>query len=364
VTFGVVREATASARSQPVASLLTILILAAMVVTVMMTTGRTVAAEQQVLGVIDDAGTRTIQIRAEESAGVTTDVLARLKHIEGIEWAAALSAATDATNTLITDGARVPLRYVFSDHLARIGVPEHADTRDAHAFASPTALTSLGMPDGTGAITTTSGDTLIVAGSVQTPDFLNDFEPLVLAPAPVPEEPTTLAVLLVIADSPELVSPLTEATLSVLAADDSSKITVQTSEALAQLRSLVQSQLSTASRVLVLALLAITTLLVAIVLYGLVMMRRRDFGRRRALGASRSYIIRLVLTQTALLSAAGVGTGISISGLIAMCLDDPMPDAAFVLSLSILAVTSAVLAAVVPAVVASRREPLRELRVP
>src|SRR5690606_12673239 len=50
------REAIASARGQPVASLLTVAMVAGMCTAVLLTTGRTVAAEQAVLAELDAAG--------------------------------------------------------------------------------------------------------------------------------------------------------------------------------------------------------------------------------------------------------------------------------------------------------------------
>jgi hypothetical protein len=69
------REAGAAARSQPVASVLTLLLVAGMIVAVIRTTGRTVGAEQDVLHSIDSVGTRTVTIRADQDAGVTNSAL-------------------------------------------------------------------------------------------------------------------------------------------------------------------------------------------------------------------------------------------------------------------------------------------------
>ncbi|MFT4051927.1 MAG: lipoprotein ABC transporter permease [Microbacterium sp.] len=357
------REAAASARSQPVASILTILMIAGMVLTVMMTTGRTVAAEQQVLASIDDAGTRTIQIRAEDAAGVTSDVLDRLRNIDGIEWAAAFTSAIDATNALVPDGTRVPVRYVYSDSLDRLGIGA-VPLRGSTAYASQSALDQFGLPDVAGAVTLTSGVTVAIGGKIAVPDELAGFEPVVLIPAADADASATVNVVLVIAETPDLVAPLADAVLSVLAADDPSKVTVQTSETLAQLRALIQSQLGATSRTLVLGLLAVTAVLVAVILYGLVMMRRKDFGRRRALGAPRGHIIGLLVTQTALLALIGIAVGLAIATVVSLALGDPLPGAEFAAALGILALTAALIAAVAPAIAASRREPIRELRVP
>lgn len=355
-------EAAASARSQPVASVLTTLVITGMVLTVMMTTGRTVAAEQNVLSSIDAAGTRTIQIRAEDTAGVTSAVLDRIGNIDGIEWAAAFSSAIDATNTLIPDGTRVPVRYVYSNHLDQLGITD-IPTLGATVYASQTALNQFGLADIGGAITLTTGDTASIGGRIVVSDYLAGFEPVAVIPV-ASDAPAKVNIVLVIARSPELVAPVADAVLSVVAADDPTKITVQTSETLAQLRALVQSQLGSSSRTLVLALLAVMTVLVSVILYGLVMMRRKDFGRRRALGATRGQIIVLLIAQTALLAAGGITLGLLIATGISLALRDPLPGVEFTLALSTLAFGAAVAAAIIPAIIASLREPIRELRVP
>ncbi|WP_460800162.1 ABC transporter permease [Microbacterium sp. GXF0217] len=360
----VFREAAASARSQPVASVITVLMIVGMILAVMLTTGRTVGAEQQVLGAIDSAGTRSITVRAEPSAGISSDVLQRIAGIEGIEWAAGFSSAVDATNSTVPDGTRVPVRLAYGDQFTRLGIPSNPAVPGQLAWASAEALEQLGMPDETGGVELTSGASYGVAGRIETPDFLSGFEPVVLVPQPNATGDEPVSILIVIAEEPELVAPVSEAVLSVLAPDDPTKVTMQTSEALAQLRGLIEGQLGSFSRGLVVALLALTGTLVAVLLYGLVMMRRKDFGRRRALGASRGLIIGLLLVQTSFLALVGILTGTLLSAIILGVSGDPWPGTAFTGALGVLTLVTAAIAALLPATLASRREPIRELRVP
>ncbi|WP_235038063.1 ABC transporter permease [Microbacterium sp. 18062] len=359
-----IREAAASARSQPVASTLTLLMVTGMVLAVLLTTGRTVGAEQQVLGSIDSVGTRAITIRAEDGAGITSDVLNRMAAIEGIEWAGAFSTATDATNTLVADGTRVPVRYAYGTHLERLGIPQSLPVPGQLAYASPGALEQFGMADDAGSITLTTGETFGIGGRLDVPDFLSASEPLTLIPVPDAAGTETVNVIVIISAAPELITPVSNAALSVLAAEDPTKVTVQTSETLAQLRGLVQGQLVSFSRGLVLALLAVTGILLAVLLYGLVMMRRKDFGRRRALGATRSSIISLLIAQTLILTTAGITLGTLTGAAILLATGDPWPGISFTAALAILTLLTATLAAIAPAIVASRRDPIRELRVP
>lgn len=358
-----IREAILSARSQPVASIVTVLTIAGMILAVTLTTGRTVGAEQQVLGSIDSAGTRSIIVRAEPTAGITTGVLDRLAEIEGIEWSAAFTTAIDATNSTVHDGTRVPTRTAYGHNLDLLGIPAKVPDTGQLGYASPTALEQLGLIDSIGAVTLTTGASYGIAGKIDTPDFLAPFEPLVLMPVTDWDSTEPVGLIVVIAKTPELVAPISDILSSVLAAEDTAQVKIHTSEALAQLRGLIQNQLGSFSRGLVLALMGLTGTLVAVLLYGLVMMRRKDFGRRRALGATRSHIVALLLIQTAFLSILGIITGTVIATLILLAAADPLPGLAFSGALAILALITTLVAALVPALIASRREPIRELRI-
>ncbi len=359
--IALIREAGASARSQPVASTVTVLVVIGMILTIMLTTGRTVGSEQQILGSIDSAGTRSIVIRAEQDAGLKANALERIARIQGIEWAGAFSPAMDATNSAVPDGTRVPVRFVYGGDLARLGLPERTAIQDL-AWASPLALQQFGLPDSVGGITTVSGTSFGMSGVLTVTEELRQLEPLALIPRENWDD--SVGLIIVIAQSPELVVPVSEAVFSVLAPEDPSMITVQTSAALAELRGLIQDQLGAFSRGLVLILLGVMGALVAILLYGLVMMRRKDFGRRRALGATRGLIVTLLLVQTSLLATMGISIGILVATLTLVASGDPLPGPPFTAALAVLTLMTTVIAALVPALVASFREPIRELRVP
>ena len=159
-------------------------------------------------------------------------------------------------------------------------------------------------------------------------------------------------------------SPVAQAVQSVLAVDNPNGVTVTTSEDLATLRALIHSQLGAFGTNLVVIIFALTALLVAAILYGLVMLRRRDFGRRRALGASQRLIVSLLLTQMAALSLTGAVLGSATAAVGLWASGDPLPGAAFFVAVGILATGVGTTAALLPALAAARRDPLKELRVP
>lgn len=358
-----VKEAVASARSHPVASGLTVLAVVAMVLTVMLTTGRAVGAERQILGSIDSASSRAIVIRASAAGGLDASAVQALHCVGGVEWVGAFSSAVDATNSTVVDSNRVPLRYVYSDDFTRLGIDSLGPFPGQSAWGSKTALRLLGLVDVVGGVSVVGGPSFGVQGALNVPDFLTDFEPLILVPKPAADTSIAVSLVIVVAQSPGLIDAVTKAVLSVLPIDDPSSLTVETSATLAELRSIIQDQLGDTSQALVLISVTLTGALVAGLEYGLVMMRRRDFGRRRALGASRGFIVALVVAQTAILALIGIAVGFTGALFILLFNRSPLPDGLFFAALAILALATTTAAAIVPAIAASRRDPVTELRV-
>lgn len=141
------------------------------------------------------------------------------------------------------------------------------------AWASATALSQLGMVDRVGGVSSDTGAEFAIAGQIPVPEYLAFLEPLVIAPqAAHPSVPGTVSVLVAIAARPDLVSPVSRAVQSVLAVDDPTKIRLATSESLATLRALVEGQLGSFGRNLVIVIFALAAVLVAAILYGLVML--------------------------------------------------------------------------------------------
>lgn len=363
LSLRLLREASASARSQRVASAVTILMIAGMCAVVILTSGRTAGSARSVLASIDSAGSRTIVIRAEPEAGLDTTVLRRIGGLTGISWAVAFGPAADTSNAAFDGGTLVPFRLAYSDRFDRLSVPQQAARNAGRAWASANALEQLGMPDRAGAMTTDAGGSYAVVGQLSVPDYLSALEPLVVVPRP-PSQRGDVSILMVTVTRQELIAPIADAVAPLLAVDDPTKVTVVTSENIATLRQLVQNQLGTFGHNLVITVFGVTAVLVSAILYGLVMLRRRDFGRRRALGASQAFIVGLLLTQVAALSAVGAVVGSITAAAVLFFGGDPLPGGDFFVAVGILATTAGVIAALLPAVAAARRDPVTELRVP
>lgn len=359
----VLTEALAMARAQRAATFITFAVVTGMSLAVLLTIGRTAAAEQQILDRIDEVGSRAITIRAEPGAEVRFDVAQRLGALQGVEWVGVFGPASDVTNAVTGGNIPVSLRTLVTADRTPLNLPNPVLVDSG--YGSPQSLDLLGLPDSAGFVETADGVGHAIAGRYDPPSFLEPFDPLVIVPAiSLPDAGQPVALVVVVADSPHRVAALATTTATMLGATDPSKITVETSREIAQLRALVQGDLGGYGRSLTLMLMALLAVLVAALMTGLVLLRRKDFGRRRALGAKRSLIITLIAANTLIIAtaAAAVGTGIAVLTLVVT--QEPLPDCQFIVAVAILTVSSAGLGAVPAGLVASRRDPLTELRVP
>jgi putative ABC transport system permease protein len=141
-------------------------------------------------------------------------------------------------------------------------------------------------------------------------------------------------------------------------------LTIESALELAELRAAIGGELTAENQGIILGVLAAATAASTMVVWTLVMLRRRDFGRRRALGATRQMIVGLTVGQVLLLASVGslCGTAIGV-GWLALA-GHPVPTAAYLTAVAVTFALSTAIVSAIPGAWAARRDPLVELRVP
>lgn len=125
--------------------------------------------------------------------------------------------------------------------------------------------------------------------------------------------------------------------------------------------------MSTAIRVVVGIALIIGFLVIFQSMYTAVMERTREIGILKSLGASRIYIVSLVLRETALIAAVGIALGVASSYALSGLLEARFPTLDFVIDLPwvlksiVIAFTGALLGAIYPAYKAASKDPIDAL---
>jgi putative ABC transport system permease protein len=102
-------------------------------------------------------------------------------------------------------------------------------------------------------------------------------------------------------------------------------------------------------------------------MYTAVMERTREIGILKSMGASRSYIVTVVLRETGLLAIAGIVLGVASSFALSAILENRFPTLDFVIDVPyvwkavVIAFTGALLGAFYPALKAARKDPIDAL---
>ena len=359
----VLREVIASARAQRVATLVTLLLMLAATATVVVTAGRNAGAEQAVLAKIDAAGTRSLTVRAKGTQpAFTADVVPRLAGFDVVESVTGFGAVTDVTAAALPQGTRVGMLPAYGT----LGDQPLADLPPVGAlrqlWATPAAMDALGIPVQRGSVGAQDGAEYLVTATVDLPDQLDSMDPILIEPRTAGATP--ISSIVVVARTPQDL-PLVERLVADALADvPRDGLTVESTQALADLRAVIGGELTRQSRGIVLGVLAGAAGTTLVTIWSLVLLRRRDFGRRRALGATRTMLAALVIGQVLLPaivgSVLGAILGLSLLGAGA----HPIPALGYVAALVVLFTLAAALAAIAPATWASRRDPITELRVP
>lgn len=362
--WALAREGIAAATTQPVATAVAALITAAVCTAILATTGQSAAAEARVLSQIDHAGARTLVFTDPTGrAGLVAAGLDAVAALAGVEWVTGVGPVTDIrTDAVGRAGQPVPARPIYTDLPPAITVIHGRAPAPGEAVAGTDAITALGLADGAGTISGAGYTGPIVATFTAT-DPLTGFDTGVLTlTEPNPDRP--MRTVHVVAASIDDVATLEDAVPALLTMTDPFELVTESPAQLVDLQRVVAGELGESSRQLMLLVLAVGLVLIAVTLYGATANRRRDFGRRRALGASRTAIVTLVLTQTSLAALAGalLGTGAGLA--IVQTLEGTQPAWTFTTGVATLTVLTALAAAIPPALAAATRDPVRILRVP
>ncbi len=361
------REGFAMAQSQPVVTAVTALVVAAVCAVILSTVGQSAAAEASVLATIDDAGTRTIVLSDPTGqAMLHADSVEQMLALDGVDWALGLGPVVDVSNVDLDDAARpVPARRFYGELPDEVTVVGRMPT-PGEALVGLEGLPLLAAEWPVAGIEGIGLQGAVV-GQFAAQEPLDFLARGILVATPrdsAAQDATTLRELYVMAARVDDVTTLSGAVRAVVHAGAPEYLTVDTPAALVELRALVESELASNSRQLILVVLTVGLVVVAITLAGAVSQRRRDFGRRRALGASRSAIVLLVLTETTVGAALGIVLGCMIGLLAVWRIAGSIPSPTFTAGVAILALVTSIAAGVPPGLIAAFRDPVRILRVP
>ncbi len=354
-------EAARNAAAHPGTTLVLALVTLAMTATTLLTAGRASAAEREVLNSVDEAGPRLVVLTVSEpSPGIDAAGLVRLADVAQVQWVLGLGAARDV-RAASGSRANVAARDLLTPLPAEVQVVLGRAPLPGEAVVGGRPQEALRLLEPAGAVLD-AGRARAVVGRFTSSGAIADLDRLVLVqPEDPAAEPATLVYLL--ARNADDVAGIVEQ-VTALAGVDRDVLAIQTSPELVTLGQVLTGQLGALSRQLALGATAAGLVLVSLTMTLALTSRRRDYGRRRALGANRSALVALTLCEAAIPVLAGVALGTPLGLVVVARWTGTTPTATFVVADALLVILTGTAAAVPPAVAAATRDPMRILRVP
>lgn len=362
-------DGLASARTQPIVTITTAAVIAVVCLVVLATTGQSAASEQNVVAHIDSLGSRLV-VAFDQSgdAHIQAASVQAVASLDQVSWAFALGPVTDVQNADSPRQDVVAERPLYGKVPTALPLTVGREPGPGEAIVGTDAARTLGLQDGVGIVTDGTHAWPIV-GVFRADGPLAGLNANVLVDAQLATQgaavpPADARYVYAMARDVGAVDVLSRALPVVLRAQQPAAITIDQPSGVLALRQAVAGELGRSSRLLMALVLTVGLAIITVTVLGAVAGRRRDFGRRRALGASRSAIVALVLIQTAAAGLAGVvvGTGAGLG--VVHALVGREPGAGFTSGVAILAFLIALAGSIPPAIVAAHRDPVQILRVP
>lgn len=359
--FELLREALASASAHRVPTLMIAALAAAMCLTTLLTVGRTAHAQQEVQAALDAAGSRALQVTDTNATLLDAAVVDAITSLSSVERTVARSSPVDAVAASTgAGGAKITTWGTYGDLRGAVTLTAGRWPVAGEAIVSAAGARTLALDAPTGALTSPGGTEYPIVGIFTARAPFEDFSTGALHVLATANRLRTIDVVTMSAAE----SASTQAAvLSIIAAPDPSVLKVISPATLADIQQKVTGSISAFGAGLLLLVLGAGAVLTTLVVLADTLVRRADLGRRRALGASRTAIVVLVTARTVLPACAGAITATVLGGALT-ARDGAMPPLTFIGGTAVLAIITATVAALVPALLAAYRDPVTVLRTP
>ncbi len=339
------------------------LVTLAMTATTFLTAGRAAAAEAEVMASVDEAGPRLITVVVvDPHPGLDAPALARFEAITDVEWVLGLGEARDVRSDATGRWLNVAARDLLTPLPPLVTIDPGRTPRAGEMIIGPhpQARTQLLHPAGA---LVDGGVTRAIVGGFTSSGVIDDLDRIALV---IPEDPATVRAnhVYLLATRADAVAGIVEQVRALAGVDSPDALMITTAPELVDLGAVLSGQVGALSRQLALGAIGVGLLLVTLTMTLALSARRRDQGRRRALGASRSALIAQAVLEAAIPVTAGVILG-AAGGLAAVqAWVGHQPAAPFIAATCVLITLTGTAAAIPPAALAALQDPLRILRVP
>ncbi|WP_245867043.1 FtsX-like permease family protein [Serinibacter salmoneus] len=287
-------------------------------------------------------------------------LLQELHHAESV---IATDLPIDAVNGALGEGSSIAVTTVHGDLDQGIRLIEGRLPGPGEVIIPASSVQRLNLDLPAGYLQSAEGAQWSIVGAFTAQEPYEHLDAMALS-APEADSSTldgsSLHQVRILADSTHQVRAVQAATLAIIGADPTS-IQVDSAAAAADTTQRVTDQFAGFGRSLLLLILGAGAFFVAIVVLADVLIRRRDLGRRRTLGITRSELIALVALRTTAPALSGAVLGTLIAQLTLSAQNHTAPWE-FSAATALLATLTATIASLTPATYAAHRDPVAIMR--
>lgn len=355
------REAWSSAWAARVPTFLILLATAAMTFATAATAGRSAALAEQLDTRIQDAGARVIAVTDLGNEGfldpAAVETITALSSVDSI---AAVTHASTVTNAVLGWGGPTVNAWgiVGADPSTAVELRSGRWPGPGEALVSTTAAATLRMSAPSGALVTREQQAYAVVGSFAASgplEWLNQGVVYTPSGQAVAEEAR------VVVSDLRFLGPTERTLRQLLAPTDPANLRLTAARDLAEVSQGLGGDVRVAGYETTLIVLLVGALFVGAVTLADVLIRRRDLGRRRALGITRFDLMALITLRTLISTVLGAALGVMVVHAFSAISDAPA-SLPHTMASAVLVITSAILAALPAGLLASRRDPVSVLR--
>jgi putative ABC transport system permease protein len=323
---------------------------------IMGTVGLNIEAQASILRRVDESGARivTMTTTGGVAGAIPAGSVARAAQLEGVSWVLGLGPVFDGRNRQATGGPTPVRAYRAVD----APVTFSGSGADG-AFLSAESASRLGLA---GAYSEIDPGPIPIVGWFAAREPLDALNAFVLVPSS--DDELMLERLVVAVEDVSWVDAVALSLPALVGMDAARLTSVERGAGLIAARQAVRDEVARRDRLLVAALLGVATAIACVVVFAGTIAGRKDFGRRRALGATQLQLSVLVMLASLWPAAVGGATGAGIGWFYLASRSSQPVDGQFPLSVGVLTVLLLVTASAIPAAIAATRDPLRVLRVP
>lgn len=355
-------ESWAVARSSRAYSALFAVLAFIVVIVIVTLAGQSEAQREEVASTFNLPEYRTVEVIDEQGLGVIPwESVDRAGRLRGVENAWALGSAFEVTNSAVPERGRVSARMLSSEwsELPVRLLSGRLPTTAGEALVDETAAQLLGFDDTGGAVTSTAGAEWAVVGTYS--PMHRRAPSTVLVPAQGAAEARSLSITV---ESVQGVAPMISVIGVLTDATAPGQYVVDRSADAGQLDAAVTSTVSRHGVMIVVTTMMTSAAVIALLSVLMVHTRRQEFGRRRALGATRSALVALVVLQGGIVVTAGAALGLVAGAGLSTARFGSSPPWTLLVAILVTTVSGSALAQVPSALAAGLRDPVRVLRTP